>query len=35
MKARDRVAARMTPQQIAEAKKMERECQQHNFKDCD
>jgi TPR repeat protein len=32
---RDIIAAMMTPQQIAEAQKMARECQQHNFKDCD
>lgn len=32
---RDLLAARMTPQQIAEAQKLARECQQHNFKGCD
>ncbi len=32
---RDRIAAQMTPQQIAEAQNLARECQQRNFKDCD
>jgi uncharacterized protein len=32
---RDKVAKQMTPQQIAEAQKMARGCQQRNFKDCD
>src|SRR5450759_31115 len=31
----DILAKRMTPQQIAEAQKMARECQQRNFKGCD
>ena len=35
IKNRDRVAARMTPQQIAEAQKLARECQARNFKNCD
>jgi len=29
------LAAIMTPQQIAEAQKLARECQQRNFKGCD
>ena len=32
---RDIIAARMTPQQIAEAQHMAWECQQRDFKDCD
>jgi hypothetical protein len=32
---RDQFSKAMTPQQIAEAQKMARECQQRNFKDCD
>jgi uncharacterized protein len=32
---RDRIAQKMTPQQIAEAQKLARECQQRNFKGCD
>jgi TPR repeat protein len=32
---RDIIAARMTPQQIAEAQTMARECQRHSFKGCD
>jgi TPR repeat protein len=32
---RDSIAERMTPQQIAEAQAMARECQQRNFKGCD
>ena len=35
LKDRDTVAAKMTPQQISEAQKMARECQQRNFKGCD
>jgi hypothetical protein len=35
VKERDIAAARMTPQQIAVAQKMARECQQRNFKGCD
>jgi hypothetical protein len=35
VKYRDAVAAKMTPQQIAEAQKMARECEQRNFKDSD
>lgn len=35
VKNRDLVAAKMTPQQIAAAQKMARECQQRNFKGCD
>jgi hypothetical protein len=31
----DILAKRMTPQQIGEAQKMARECQQRNFKGCD
>jgi len=34
-KTRDQIAAWMTPQQIAEAQKMARECQQRNFKSYD
>ncbi len=32
---RDRIAAQMTPQQIAEAQKLTQDCRQRNFKDCD
>jgi len=32
---RDLLAKRMTSEQIAEAQKLARECQQRNFKDCD
>jgi TPR repeat protein len=35
VKYRDIIAAQMTPQQIAEAQKMARECQARNFKNCD
>ena len=35
VKNRDIVAAKMTPQQIAEAQKLARECQAPNFKNCD
>ena len=35
IKGRDLVAAQATPQQIAEAQKMARECQARNFKNCD
>ena len=35
VKGRDLVAAKMTPQQIAEAQKLARECQARNFKNCD
>jgi hypothetical protein len=35
VKLRDALAAIMTPQQIAEAQKLARECQQRNFKGCD
>jgi hypothetical protein len=35
VKNRDLVAVRMTPQQIADAQKMARECQQHDFAGCD
>jgi hypothetical protein len=34
MEQRDLVAAKMTPQQIAEAQKMASECQQRHFRDC-
>ena len=34
-KNRDIVAKQMTPQQIAEAQKLARECQARNFKNCD
>jgi TPR repeat protein len=33
--ARASLEQKMSPQQIAEAQKMARECQQRNFKDCD
>ena len=35
VKLRDAVAAKMTPQQIAEAQKLARECQARDFKNCD
>jgi len=35
VKNRDNTAARMTPQQIAQAQKMARECTARNFKNCD
>ena len=35
IKNRDIVAEKMTPQQIAEAQKLARECQARNFKNCD
>ena len=35
VKGRDIVANRMTPQQVAEAQKLARECQERNFKNCD
>jgi TPR repeat protein len=35
LKNRDIIAAKMTPQQIAEAQKLARECQARNFKNCD
>jgi TPR repeat protein len=35
VKNRDIIAARMTPQQIAEAQKLARDCQARNFKNCD
>jgi len=35
VKKRDMAAAEMTPQQITEAQRMTRECQQHNFKGCE
>jgi len=35
VKNRDIAAKRMTPQQIAEAQKLARECQARNFKNCD
>ena len=35
VKNRDTFAKRMTPQQIAEAQKLARECQARNFKNCD
>ncbi len=35
VKNRDIVAAEMTPQQIAEAQKLARECQSRNFQNCD
>ena len=34
VKDRDLIAAMMTPQEIAEAQKMARECKQRNFKYC-
>ena len=34
-KKRDAIASFMTPQQIAEAQKMARQCQAKNFKNCD
>ena len=35
VKKRNIAAGKMTPQQIGEAQKMERECQARNFKNCD
>jgi hypothetical protein len=35
LRNRELVAARMTPQQIAEAQKLARECQARSFKNCD
>jgi len=35
LKNRDIISAKMTPQQIARAQKMARECQARNFKNCD
>lgn len=35
VKNRDIIAYKMTPQQIAEAQKLARECQARNFKNCD
>jgi len=35
IKNRDIIAAKMTPQQIAEAQKLARECQARKFKNCD
>ena len=35
MQNRDSVANQMTPQQIAQAQQMARECQQRNFQECD
>ena len=35
IKLRDNVAKQMTPQQIAQAQKLARECQARNFKNCD
>ena len=35
VECRDIVAKLMTPQQIAEAQKLARECQARNFKNCD
>ena len=32
---RDIIATKMTPQQIAEAQKLARDCQARNFKNCD
>jgi hypothetical protein len=32
---RDLLAKQMTPQQIAEAQKLARECQQRDFRNCD
>jgi hypothetical protein len=34
-KKRDLIATKMTPQQIAEAQKLARDCQARNFKNCD
>ena len=34
VKSRDIIAKRLTPQQIAEAQKLARECQARNFKGC-
>jgi uncharacterized protein len=35
VKSRDFSAKRMTPQQISQAQKMARDCQQRKFKGCD
>jgi len=35
VKGRDMIASMMTPQQIAEAQKLAKECQARNFKNCD
>ena len=35
VKGRDIAASKMTPQQMAEAQKLARECQARNFKGCD
>ncbi len=35
IKSRDSIAAEMTPQQLAEAQKIARRCQDTTFKDCD
>jgi hypothetical protein len=35
VKGRDIVASKMTPQQMAEAQKLARECQARNYKGCD
>lgn len=35
VKNRDIIEKRMTPQQIAQARKMARDCERHNFKQCD
>ena len=35
VKNRDIAAKRLTPQQMAEAQKLARECQSQNFKGCD
>ena len=35
VKNRDMIAKQMTPQQVAEAQKLARECQARNFKNCD
>jgi len=35
VKNRDFIAKRMTPQQIAQAQQMARDCQQRNFKGCE
>jgi TPR repeat protein len=34
-RSRDTTASKMTPQQIAEAQKLARECQARNLKNCD
>lgn len=35
VKGRDLVTAKLTPEQVAEAQKLARECQARNFKNCD